>query len=501
MVSSFDTDSAPSTLNELLAEVEKLRQLDSTLSGNNAILQVLRKHHFWPALQVKRFFHEPNLVLLHNTYKRMDVSHFQSLYDECRSVVLDMSAPGGQNIIVSFADHIPDRFVDGQYNAVMSENDLCSECYEGTVVTVYYHNDRWWFGTSSCPNINSSRFHHPNISHGDMLNDALEKLDIPRAEDLGQRKSLDAVRDDFVRVLDTSKAYAFVLVHYLNRRVIDYTSKLGDKYAALVHIGTRDRSTSTGNHTLENADRPFDKFGVLYPRYFDSPGAALQQLRQDNTLYGIFALADDGRRFKVSRNEVVHREECDLGSPNPWVNMLWLFMQNRHDYHVQDYQLEFAPELELPLDAKNRPMTPTYLIYSVMCNMRDVLYQLYCCTTIYYPSYRRFKMNKEIDRRYHPIIRFHLAQLRHVQVQHHYHAILSKKAVFHYLCFHQTVKNVRSLIRFFAETPGIFFHRQAECFYVLHRLLESKVTKAVTSDPSDLDDSGDIAGPPPSTET
>lgn len=464
----------PSNIIELLAEVERVRTTDGSLSGANALLHVIRKHHFWPALQVKKFFHEPDLVLLHNTYKRVDVTHFKQLYDECRSVVLDMSAPNGQNIIVSYADHIPDRMVDAQYAAVMSPDDKCIECYEGTVVTVYNYNNKWYFGTSSCPSVNSSKFHHPNMSHGDMLNDALTRIFPSDSDEMDDNSSSNknAIREKFTSILDPSKAYAFVLVHHINRHVIDYSPVYGEvEYAKLIHISTRDRVTLTQEDITH---KPFETIGIMYSRTFENPHDAVDLLRSSPSMYGILVTTQAGHRYNVSRQATVHQEECDLGSPNKWVNMLWVFMQNRPDYHIQNYQDEFGKDIQIPVDSKNRPMSPTYLIYTCMCNMRDMLHQLYSATTLYYPSLKRFKMNKVADQQYHSIIRFHLAQLRHVQVQHHHHGFMTKKAIYHYLCFHQTLKNIRILIKFFAETDGYFTGRPLECFVTLNKMLGDK---------------------------
>jgi hypothetical protein len=464
---------APHNLKELLDAVWRKCESDGSLTPSNVLLSLLREHHFWPALQVKKFFTEPGLVLLHNTYKRVDVSHFKELYDECRSVVLDMDAPAGQNVIVSFADHIPDRLVDSQYEAVATADDSCTECFEGTVVTVYHYKNKWHFGTSSCPTINSSRFRHPTATHGDMLDEALAEI-FPMEEEMMSEEGVSVtktLRETFASHLDTGKAYAFVLVHHLNCHTTDYTHVFGAEYAKLIHIATRDRATLA---VEDIRGRPLEHLGIKYPRTFDTPTEALTSLRDGTMQYGFLAVTRDGTRFKVSRGEIVHREECDLGSGNPWVNMLWVFMQNRPDYHVQNYQEEFAKDLVLPLDARGRSLSPTYLIYTCVCNMRDLLYQLYCNTTAYFPAYRRFKMNRDIDQTFPAIVRFHLAQLRHVQVQHHHHAFLSKKAVYHYLCFHQTLKNVRALVQFFAENEGYFPGRAQECFRVLHAMLSAK---------------------------
>lgn len=466
-------DVAPTTLAELLDEVQQIRDAKPDTNGATALLDVIRKHHFWPALQVKKFFSEPDLVLLHNTYKRVDVAHFQKLYDECRSVVLDMAAPAGQNIIVSYASTIPDTMVGEQYKNVMSDDDSIEESFDGTVVTVYNYKGKWYFGTSSCPTVDSSRFHDPVMTHGKMFDDAIETL-------LAGGYTNDATRSDSLRAaftasLDPSAAYAFILVHHKNGNAVDYTARFGDSYAKLVHIVTRDRAT-LADVTEAPALAGLD--GIIYPRKFGCADEALEALKDPST-YALLVTREDGKRIKVARAETVHKEECDLGNPNKWINMLWVYMQNRPDYHITDYQKEFVGEIELPLDFKQRPMAPTYLIHTSMCNIRDMLYQLYCNTTTYYTTSKRFKMNKDLDAQYPPIIRFHLAQLRNIQVQHHTHAFLSRKAVYHYLCFHQTLKNVRALIQFFAEAPALSTPRAAECFRVLHgKLSELDVKKA-----------------------
>jgi hypothetical protein len=466
-MTSMEID-VPSNLSELLAEVQSVRASNDGISGANALLQVLRKHHFWPALQVKKFFHESNLVLLHNTYKRMDVAHFQTLYDECRSVVLDMAAPAGENVIVTFAHSIPDRLVDAQYEKVQHAEDHVEVSYEGTVVTVYHYRGKWYFGTSSCPSVDSSRYFHPEKTHGNMFDDALAKI-FPDVQEEDAKERSNKLRAALTSKLDAAHAYAFLLVHKDNKHIMDYTEEFGDEYASLVHISTRNRSTLA---ELDEEARVLQEMGIRYAPVLPSE-EALHLLRMETGIYALLVKTHDGKTFKVSRDSVVHQEECDLGNPNKWVNMLWVYMQNRPDYHITHYQNEFATELQLPLDAQGRPLAPTYLIHTVMCSLRDILYEMYCHTTTYFAKVRRFRMNKQLDEQYDPILRFHLAQLRHVQVQHHAHSFLTSKAVYHYLCFHQTLKNVRALIRHFAERPGYFKSRTTECFRTLDAMLRT----------------------------
>jgi hypothetical protein len=455
----------PSTLNQLIHEV-LAQELTATQTRADVLLSVLRKYHFWPALQMKKFFDRSGLVLLHNTYKRTDVDSFQQLYDECRSVVLDLDAPEGENIVVTLANVIPQRFTAEQYQIIMADSDECEVSYEGTVIYVYEHNGKWHFGTTGCPTVNSSRYFHPTKSHGAMLDEFLAKhFSVEGTEETDRSQAL---RDAFTAQLDVTKSYAFVLVHHENGHIMDYTQEFGAEYAELIHISTRDRTTLSAESLITD---PLAAWGIKYAQRFSQPDHAVAYMAENN-VYGFIVKKVDGQLLKVSSAHIVTREECDLGNPNKWHNMLWVYMQNKPSYHINDYIHEFAADLEFPTDSLGRDMAPTYIIHTVICTMRDILYDLYVATTAYNPSITKFRMNKMVDASLPPILRFHLAQLRHFQVNGHSHAFLTPKAVYHYICHHQTLKNTRTLINFFATTSGHnMTFRQAECFGVLNQLL------------------------------
>jgi hypothetical protein len=470
-------ETVPQNLRELLHEVLSAPVAEGSTRAD-VLLSVLRKHHFWPALQVKKFFDRSGLVLLHNTYKRTDVESFRALYDECRSIVLDLDAPEGENIVVTLAHSIPERLTVQQYDMMKNDTDKCELSYEGTVVTVYEHKGRWYFGTSSCPSVDSSRYFHPTKTHGQMVDEVIAKHYphvVPVFEEgthpkVVQRETSRALRDAFAANLDVKKAYAFLLVHHENRHVMNYASEFGeDNYKELFHINTRDRIT------LQEDDlttRPLEGIGMNYAKRFTTADEAIAYARENTDVYGVIARTVAGKMYKVSDEKIVLREECDLGNPNKWQNMLWVYMQNKPHYHIDDYIKQYAPTLEFPKDSLGRDMAPTYIIHTVICTMRDILYNMYVATTSYNHHVKKFRMNRELDGSLPPVLRFHLAQLRHLQVDSHTHGTLTPKAVYHYICHHQTIKNIRTLINFFASHGGHQMkYRQAECFGVLNQLL------------------------------
>jgi hypothetical protein len=460
-------------LKAFLAEVWTAAESEDAAGRMAAFAQLLKEKRYWPALQWKKFHDGSGLVLLHNTYKRTDVEAFQDLYDECRSVVLDFEAPLGENVVVSLSNAIPVRMALEDYKTVMRPDDIAQVSYEGTTISVYYHRDQWHFSTASCPSVAASRYAHPTKRHGTMLDETLLAMFPGETE--------ETVRGRLTAVLNPDHAYYFILVHHENTHIMNY----GEGYKKLVHIQTRDKAT------MEPVALPFAPFleapfadGIFYSPTFDRPEAAVEWLSQPsdpknpNTFgYIVKTGGEDGKLLKVCRMEMLDREQEDMGHPNPWMNMLWVYIQNRPNYHVNHYIEKYCPDITFPTDQFGRTLAPVYLIHTAICTLRDCLYQSYRYTTKYYPEYNRWKMNKTLDESLPKILRFHLSQLRIIQVGTHQGEYLTPHTVYHYICHHQSMANLLKLIGFFANTAEDSIHltpRTAECFRVLYRMLSSR---------------------------
>tara|TARA_Y100000389_G_C17471316_1_gene531450 strand:+ start:17020 stop:18408 length:1389 start_codon:yes stop_codon:yes gene_type:complete len=452
----------PSVLNTLL--LDTYQEYENTNDNYvNALLSVLRKNHYWPALQIKKFHGNNNMVLLHNTYKRIDTTEFQELYDICRSVIIDFSLPIGENIVVTYANSICNRISDSEYEKTAEENDICEVAYDSTMISIYFHNDKWYFGTTSCPSVDSSKFSHPTKKHGTMFNEILHEL-------FPDVSSTESIREVFTNNLDKENVYEFAIVHYENTKFVDYTKEFGENYKKLFHISTKKKGGIIIDHinTLEN-------LGILYPKRFNNYNEALIELREkEQDIFAIIVSRDNKKICKVSLNMMIFKEDTDPGNPNPWRNMIWVYQQNRNDYHINDYIKQYTSGIECPLDNFNKPMDPTYIIHTVFSTIKDILHNLYITTTKYYPKYNRFKMDKVLDKKLPPILQYHLAQLRHKQVTTYKdtNAIITINDVFYYLCHCNNVKNIVSLVNFFSNNSGFDINqRQSLCFSVLSGLL------------------------------
>lgn len=402
----------------------------------------IRRRKYWPMVQTKNFFGSPGLMLLHNTYTRTDVDHFQDLYDEIRSVVLDWNAPAGENIVVCFADKTPERLIPEQYLPKQHPNDTFHECFEGTMVYVYNYNDTWYFSTSTCPNVNSSKYFHPTKTHGEMFDEAL-----------------GTTREAFTNTLNPDYTYGFLLVHHENRHLMDYTDLLGENYKTLYHMFTRTKKSAQPVDTDLNLPKPTS---------FNTFDQAYDALTSQN-LYGVLVRNPETKLLaRISTPEMFAVEKENLGNSNPWVNMLHVYMQQNPNFKIKDYLTKYQPTKSFTLyNHKQQEFAPVYIIHTVMMTLRDILHQAYHFTTNYDPLTKRYQVEQDFDNQYPAIIRFHLAQLRQLQITKHRHAPLSQLFIYHYLCLHQTMKNIRMLIHHIAQQDYVLSSRTKDCFELL----------------------------------
>ena len=447
-------------LNDLIEETKiEYRDTDST-SWANSLLNVLRKNHYWPAIQTKKFNGNQSMVLLHNTYRRKDINEYQDLYNECRSVVLDFES---ENIIINKASPVPIRLSTKDYVNTKSSEDKCELAYDTTMIFVYYNNSTWHFGTTSCPSIDYSKFSHPTKKYGVMFNEILTTL-------LNNNNNNNDIRDSFCELLNPEYIYEFGMIHHDNTKYMDYTDIFGKEYKKLILLNLKEKISGKRVYDDEN----LVKLGVLKPKKFETPDEAIKEINtQGSAIYGIIVNRNEVL-YKVSTNSIIFHEETDPGNPNPWRNMLWIYQQNRDDFHINDYIKTYAHTVEYPLDNSGTPLDPTYLIHTAISTIKDILHNLYTTTTTYFPKHNRFKMSKDIDKKLPPILQYHLAQLRHQQVTTYKDTknIITANAVFQYLCHSNPVKNLVSLIHFFAINTGYDIPPRASlCFSVLNNLL------------------------------
>uniref|UniRef100_A0A6C0CDJ3 Uncharacterized protein n=1 Tax=viral metagenome TaxID=1070528 RepID=A0A6C0CDJ3_9ZZZZ len=461
----------------------------------NCLISLLKKYHLWPMMKVKKFKGRSDIVLLHNTYIRNNVDNFKELYEQCRSIVLDFSLNCNNNIVVTYANSIPERINYNTYISTLvgsdakasSDTDKVYEAYDGTIITVYHYKDEWYFGTSSCPDANSSKFSHPTKTHGNMFDEILYKYFRHHltAEDTAlTAEELSAkLRGLFVQHLDPAMAYEFIIVHHENRHIVDYTGLLGENYMEMFHINTKHRCSLAENDIMSSIIPSLLEVGVKYPLPFNNIQEAYAHINTMPYSYGLIVkkmVASGGsgssggkvKLYKISTDAINYREETDPCHPNIWMNILSVYMKNKTEYTIKDYIANYHPYINLPVDNNGQKIDPTYLVHTIISTIKDSLYSYYKATTVYYPNYNRYKMNKEMDKQFPPIIQYHLAQLRNLQVNTYKTKMITMGNVYHYICQCNDINNIKTLIQFFASNPiNEMSPRTSMCFAIMTSLI------------------------------
>jgi hypothetical protein len=476
------------TLYSLIDETFKLYETNAGNENNsyaNCLITLLKKHHVWPLIKVKKFKGRSDIVLLHNSYIRNNIDNFKELYEQCRSIVLDFTLERNNNVVVTYANSIPERIHYNTYiNTHYSPEDKVYEAYDGTTITVYNHKDEWYFGTSSCPDANSSRFSHPTKTHGTMLDEILfkyfkqhstaEEAAALAAFAIDEEVSLK-LRRLFTQHLDPNMAYEFIIVHHENKHIIDYTGFLGENYMDMFHVNTKHRNSLIESDLMSSIIPSLIEFGVKYPLPFNNIQESYAHINSSLYSYGLIvkkSVAGKVKLFKISTDAINYREETDPCHPNVWMNILSVYMKNKTEYTIKDYIANYNPHLNLPLDNNGQRIDPTYLVHTIISTIKDSLYAYYKATTIYYPNFNRYKMNKDMDKQFPPIIQYHLAQLRNLQVNTYKTKMITLANVYHYICQCNDINNIKTLIQFFATNPiNEMLPRTSMCFAIMTSLI------------------------------
>lgn len=158
-----------------------------------------------------------------------------------------------------------------QYNRILYNDDslefikdknwsqiVIQKCYEGTLIVVFNHNDKWYVTTRRCLNAQESTWIR-NKSYHEMFVEAMEG-----------KFSFDELNKNY--------CYHFVLVHHKNKNIVSY-NWLGRDYKELFHVLT------TEKFTLSEIDCKInEKVTHVSEEKFDNLDDLLIELNKQNDL-------------------------------------------------------------------------------------------------------------------------------------------------------------------------------------------------------------------------
>ena len=167
---------------------------------------------------LSKYYEDKDLLLVYNKF---DINNNNELVNECRSILVDMKTKS----IVYHTGNSPYYNMVG-YDFLLQNNNsnmTIYECYEGTMLSVVYH-DKWYVSTRRCLDSNNSK--HDNTNYYNMFSE-----------------TLNGKEEDFFKTLNKDYVYHFVLVHHMNKTIIDYSNKFGNNYKKLILTNIRKKNT------------------------------------------------------------------------------------------------------------------------------------------------------------------------------------------------------------------------------------------------------------------
>lgn len=339
------------------------------------------KENYRQLLYVKRI--EEDLLLIHNNLDKMSKNN---LFHECRSIVINTEDKKVPHIISYTHDNVLYTSVN-KYKPI--DNDIIEESFEGTMVNVFYHNNKWYFTSTRCPSIDESYYFNKEKSHGVMLDEILGEMFIDISKDS------ESLRNEFVKYLDKNKTYNFVIIHHENKYIVDYTKQFGSEYKKLCHIITRDKD----NH-LE-VDIKID-LPLVYPKYFSNIDDAKEWLNKDDnninpTYEGLIIKRKD---INTSKNLLI-KIHSDLYTKirfekpnhiNPMINCIEIFQRNDKTYSPDTYINKYHPELSF----SDKKLDITGILFYIMKNIAYELLIVYNYFTNFDPNMCKYYKKNEI---------------------------------------------------------------------------------------------------------
>lgn len=248
-----------------------------------------------------------NMMVIFNDFVKTPTK--DSIFNNSRSIVL--TNVDGKYKIVAYTHPIVDY---NNFGKLVDYSDRqFVECYEGSLISVYYCNDKWNYSTRKCLDANDSFWTYNGKqsakSHYDMF-----------------VESLTTSLPDFETGLDKTKSYYFVLVHHENKTFVDYTAKFGAEYKKSFLLFSRDAEMKESFDFPASLDSYVDKAATFTCDQIKA------NIETDSNVMGY--LLNDGGQFYVYHTKFYENLEKAAPYAYSYENMLVeLYKRDTMDAH------------------------------------------------------------------------------------------------------------------------------------------------------------------------
>lgn len=171
---------------------------------------------------MSKHYEDEKLLLVYHKY---DMPTSTKLEKVCRSLVLDTT---NFNVVsYSCTNPICNREAQQLLINNSSHKPIFYRCYEGSLMSLFNHNNKWYLGTRRCLDATESIWNE--TSHKQMFLDVLETEGL--------------TFENFCSQLDKRRGYYFVLIHQNLENIVKYETIFGKNYKKLCLAFVRDSVT------------------------------------------------------------------------------------------------------------------------------------------------------------------------------------------------------------------------------------------------------------------
>ena len=221
---------------------------------------------------VVKYSEDSDLAIISNNFTK-NTNILTPLEKECRSLIIDKDT---LDIICYTYDDILYNDDAKLYLANAYESDTpvdteIQECFEGTIMALYFHNEKPYLSTRKCIDSKESMW-KSDKTYYDLFVEVLTS-------------KYNTNFETFIDNLDRKYYYLFVLIHYENQNLVDYSDKFGEKYKELVLVSIHDNIT----HVELPLDTKIFKnniYNIIIPETY-SDFSLLDKHNKDDDLTGI----------------------------------------------------------------------------------------------------------------------------------------------------------------------------------------------------------------------
>lgn len=183
-----------------------------------------------------------DLFIIYSNTNTNTIADPESVDFNCKSIIYDKNTL--EPIVSQYNNIIYNENAVKFVETVNWNNVVVQKCYEGTLIIVFNHNNKWYVTTRRCLDANESIW-VKNNSYGQLFTEAIDGK---------------FTFDD----LDSSYCYHFILVHHKNKNIVSY-SDLGEEYKDIYHILTTQKySMNEVQFVISNVNTiPEEKFNNI----------------------------------------------------------------------------------------------------------------------------------------------------------------------------------------------------------------------------------------------